>query len=125
MSPQPVRHPDQAARTLRCRGSQGPAAGGPHRRQVTLTIRGDVDLVTVPDLRRRICSALGNRPDRLVLNLSRCAFADCRAVTLLLRARADAERQGTRLVLRDPSAPVRRLLELTSSAAALDVERAS
>jgi len=92
---------------------------------VTLTIRGDVDLVTVPDLRRRICSALGNRPDRLVLNLSRCAFADCRAVTLLLRARADAERQGTRLVLRDPSAPVRRLLELTSSAAALDVERAS
>lgn len=92
---------------------------------MVLTVCTDLDLVTVPDLRRRICSALGNRPDRLVLDLSRCAFADCRAVELLLRARAHAARQDTRLVLRDPSAPVQRLLELTRAAAALDVERAS
>lgn len=116
----PSRRPgDRDVRDGRCRRGRADGPGGPRRRELTLRVLDDLDLITVPALRRRIHAALGDRPDRLVLDLSACSFADCRAVQLLLETRAGAARQGTTLVLQDVSPPVRRLLELTGSAATL------
>lgn len=90
--------------------------------QVTVVVRDEIDLATVPGLQSRIAAALHGRPERLVLDLSACPFADGRAVTLLLQTRSRAQRQGTVLVLPRPSAPVRRLLDVSGLAGALQVE---
>lgn len=80
--------------------------------EVVVACHGALDLVTVPGLRDRLAVGLEQHPERLVLDLSRCDFADCSAVNLLLDAHRAARRQGTLLVLPRPSPQVRRLLEL-------------
>lgn len=101
--------------------ADGPAragAGSPRERcpEVAVSVRTDLDLCTVGEVQLRVGRALDRRPDRLVLDLSACPFADCRAVDLLLRTKAEAHRRGAVLVLRDPSPCVARLLELTGTA---------
>lgn len=91
--------------------------------QLTLVVEGELDLATVPDLRTRLADALRRRPDRLALDLSRCTFADCTALALLLDASRAADRQGTGLVVQHPSGPVRRLLDQTGTFRALQVEQ--
>lgn len=104
-------------------GGRPPAAGevGSPDRDVVV-VRGELDLATVPAVRERLVEALGRRPDRLVLDLSGCAFADCTALTLLLQVRCAATLQGTTLVLRRPSPAVRRLLEVTGTTRSLQSE---
>jgi anti-sigma B factor antagonist len=77
-----------------------------------LAVGGELDLLTGP----RLALATEGWPglgDRLYLDLTGLAFVDCRGLTALLTLRARLERDGGRLVLRNPRANVRRFLVAT------------
>lgn len=64
-----------------------------------LHVVGDLDLATLPTLRRDVEQALAARPQTLALDLSGCAFAGVDAVETLVALTGQARRQGTTLVL--------------------------
>ncbi len=74
-----------------------------------LKIIGDLDLSSVQSVRGTVEDVVSRRPERLVFDLSELRFLDSSGITLLLTI---AE-QVQRVELRDPSAMVRRVIELT------------
>jgi anti-anti-sigma factor len=80
--------------------------------EIVVVVQGDVDMATVPVLER----ALGRTPRpqaTVVLDLSQVEFMGSCGVALLLRAQQGLAERGQDLVLRQPSEPVRRVLDLT------------
>ncbi|MER6298952.1 STAS domain-containing protein [Kitasatospora sp. NPDC001539] len=73
---------------------------------------GEIDLDTAPRLRRDLSRALAEHRD-VVLDLSGVTFMDCSGLGVLVDARNQADRQGSRLLLRGVGRPVARLLKLT------------
>ncbi|MEV6626418.1 STAS domain-containing protein [Amycolatopsis sp. NPDC051114] len=68
-------------------------------RTLVLVVEGDVDLRTAPAVRQALESALGRRPWRLVVDLSRVQFLDSAGLEVLLAAhRQAAPRTDLRLV---------------------------
>ena len=80
---------------------------------VEIVVTDELDATTVPRLSDRLEDALRMRPERLVVDLAGCGFADATALTLLLDVHRRARRQGGALVLRAPSARVLRAITLT------------
>ena len=64
-----------------------------------LRVTEELDVATVPALRRRLDAALERRPQTLALDLSVCPFAGIDAIDLLVQETESALRQGTTLVL--------------------------
>lgn len=81
----------------------------------TMTVRGEVDLATAPQLRDQILRHLNDRPE-LHLGLDGVTFMDSAGLHVLLASRRRASLLGSRLVLVSTSRAVRRLLELTGTA---------
>ena len=77
-----------------------------------LVVDQELDLATVPELRRQVESALLGRPQTLALDLTRCAFAGVDALEALAALTAEAQRQGTTLVLVGLRPIVRRAIGL-------------
>ena len=77
---------------------------------VLLVVSGEVDLATVPELRRRLGGAKTRTPE-LTVDLSAVTFIDCAGLRPLLEARRRQRADGGRLVLRSPSWAVVRLLQ--------------
>lgn len=71
----------------------------------------DATVASEFDLRDRLQAALAAGPAHLVVDLARCHYLDAPGLRVLLEARGQASRQGTRLELRGCSAEVLRLLE--------------
>jgi anti-anti-sigma factor len=92
--------------TETARSRRRSAAGAGTRTVVVLT--GELDLLSVPSLRRRLQEAPGG--SEVIVDLSGVTFMDCSTVTPLLEAR---QRFGPRLLLRRPSPAALRLLQLT------------
>jgi len=80
---------------------------------VEIVVLDELDAASVPRLRDRLEDALRMRPERLVIDLAHCAFADATAMALLLDVHKRARRQGGVLVLRAPSPRVLRAITLT------------
>ena len=74
-----------------------------------ITIAGELDLSNAAEARAAIDTALATGDQRLVLELSELQYMDSSGIALL----AAAARQTGDVELRDPSAIVRRLIELT------------
>lgn len=87
-----------------------PAAG-------LLRVRGDLDVVGGASLDR----TLRDLGDVRALDLSDVEFVDSTGLRSLLAASRRCEAAGRRLVLVDPSAAVRRLLDITATADLFDV----
>jgi anti-anti-sigma factor len=92
--------------TETARSRRRSTAGTGTRTVVVLT--GELDLLSVPSLRRRLREAPGG--SEVIVDLSGVTFMDCSTVTPLLEAR---QRFGPRLLLRRPSPAALRLLRLT------------
>lgn len=74
-------------------------------------VRGEVDLATAPQLRRRVREELkGGR--RVVLDLEEVTFIDCRGVMRLIELRREAAAVGCSLSLARVSHAVRRIVGL-------------
>jgi len=85
-----------------------------------VSLEGDLDLWTAPELKRALCRLLADGCRRLILELAAVRFMDSTALGVLVavgRRLADDER----LVLAQPGPEVLRVLELTGVAGALEI----
>jgi anti-sigma B factor antagonist len=81
--------------------------------------RGELDLFTAPILDAALRAAESAPPRRIVVDLRRLLFMDCRSLRVLLRAQERAGKGGWRLSVVHPTGEVRRILELTGTAETL------
>jgi anti-anti-sigma factor len=71
-------------------------------------VSGELDLLTVPQLRDALVSVTGSESD-VVLDFSGVSFVDSSGLGLLLSTARATKERGASLVLRAPSLTVRRL----------------
>jgi anti-anti-sigma factor len=85
------------------------------REGATATVRvvGELDSYTTPGLRARLESLVAEGSSRVVVDLAGVNFIDSTAMGALVRGLKLARAAGGDLVLKDPQAPVIRVLKLT------------
>lgn len=79
---------------------------------VVLSVSGEIDLATAPELESTMLSELTARPARMVLDLSDVLFFGSLGLAALIRAASTAEEHQVRLAL-VAGRVVRRTMELT------------
>jgi anti-anti-sigma factor len=79
----------------------------------TFTIRGELDMSTVPDLEQKLEPALADPGVSIMLDLSDCGFIDSTGIALIVRAWQQLGSGGGRLALCSHNLQVRRLIEIT------------
>ena len=79
-----------------------------------LTVRGELDLSTAPELREPLEQALQQDQPSILIDLTDCDFVDSTGVALIVEAwqRVDGQQDG-RIALCCPNPQVRRVLEIT------------
>lgn len=85
---------------------------------LVLTVRGELDMNTAPELERALEAVLSNSDASLMLDLCECEFIDSTGIALIVRTwqRLDRDAGGEgegRLVLCSHNHQVRRLLKIT------------
>lgn len=80
-----------------------------------VTVRGELDMNTAPELERALDDALADEGASIMLDLSECEFIDSTGIALIVRAWQKLEGDGGRgkLVLCCINHQVRRLLKIT------------
>ena len=81
-----------------------------------LVLSGEIDSYTAPDLASRL-----NDTKVEVVDLSAVTFIDSSGLRTLIEADRSRQDAGGRIVLRAPSAPVQRLLEISGLAGHFDL----
>jgi anti-anti-sigma factor len=79
----------------------------------SVTITGEMDVTTALVVADALARALDSGAARIYVELAGVTFCDASGLGLLIDARREARERGVRLVLVAPSAPVRRLLDVT------------
>ncbi len=77
-----------------------------------LTVRGEIDIATSPELKLAIDNAIRESAGAFVLDLCDVEFLDSSGLNLVLRARAALGREGRALAVVCPPGPVRRVIEV-------------
>ena len=88
---------------------------------VTIVIRGELDLVTLPVLAGQLAVVSRDKPGRLVFDLAGTSFMDCGSARLIAGS-GSWLRDGGRPVIRHPGPGVRRILGLTGLDTHCDIE---
>lgn len=91
-----------------------------------ITVRGELDMSTAPQLERELEEALADAEASIMLDLSECEFIDSTGIALIVRSwqRLDREAGGEgrgRLVLCSHNHQVRRLLKITGVEASISM----
>ncbi|HYQ79369.1 MAG TPA: STAS domain-containing protein [Solirubrobacterales bacterium] len=81
----------------------------------TISVRGELDLSTAPDLEAPLEQALESEKGSVLIDLTQCEFIDSTGIALIVRAwqRLDGGENGRNLVLCSQNDQVRRVLEIT------------
>lgn len=81
----------------------------------TISVRGELDLSTAPDLEGPLGQALDGDEGSVLIDLSQCEFIDSTGIALIVRAwqRLDSGKNGRALVICSQNEQVRRVLEIT------------
>jgi anti-anti-sigma factor len=81
----------------------------------TISVRGELDLSTAPDLEAPLEAALENDEGSVLIDLSECEFIDSTGIALIVRAwqRLESGENGRALVICSHNEQVRRVLEIT------------
>lgn len=81
----------------------------------TISVRGELDLSTAPDLETPLDQALENDEGSVLIDLTQCEFIDSTGIALIVRAwqRLQSDNNGRALVLCSQNDQVRRVLEIT------------
>jgi anti-sigma B factor antagonist len=85
----------------------------PDAQGIVLTLTGELDLASAPELDRRLRELERANPGRLLIDLSGLEFMDSSGIALLIRAQRSASDNGHRLSLRRGPRQIERLFELT------------
>ncbi len=78
-----------------------------------VTVGGEIDLYTAPQLRSGLLQALEDGARRLVIDMSRTEFCDSTGISVLLSAMKRSRDKGGDLELVAPKAAVMKVLEVT------------
>jgi anti-anti-sigma factor len=91
----------------------------------TISVRGELDLSTAPDLERPLEEALESGEGSLLIDLSECEFIDSTGIALIVRAwqRLDSGENGRALVICSYNNQVLRVLEITGLELSIPVHR--
>ena len=87
----------------------------------TLTVSGDIDLATAPSLGRELETVIAEAHSPAAIDLSAVTFIDASGLSELVAAKRRVAHTDVEIVLVDPSAPCRRILELTGLDRAFEV----
>lgn len=81
----------------------------------TISVRGELDLSTAPNLEGPLEEALENDQGPVLIDLSQCEFIDSTGIALIVRAwqRLQSGENGRPLVICSHNDQVRRVLEIT------------
>jgi anti-sigma B factor antagonist len=90
--------------------------------ETVVTVRGELDMATTPELRATLAEVLAFSPDRLVVDAHLLTFVDSTGLSALMLAERRCRIQGGQLVLRDPTPVLRRLIDLAGVEAVLQIE---
>ena len=77
-----------------------------------LVLAGELDADSAPDLQRRLDALLAQPHARVMLDLNGLRFVDSAGVSVLIRAKHDAEERGYTLILRRPTPQVQGVFAL-------------
>jgi anti-anti-sigma factor len=84
----------------------------PYVDAISVELTGEVDIASADEAQAELDRAIWAAPhSEVVVGLAGVTFMDCCGLSVLLRARKSL---GARLILRSPSQPVTRLLDLTN-----------
>lgn len=86
---------------------------------VVVSISGELDMTTAPQLQERATELLDKGQNRLVLNLTGLSFCDSTGLSVFVRVRNDCVATGGALRLAAPQRNVLRVLEISGLAEAL------
>jgi len=91
----------------------------------TISVRGELDLSTAPDLDVPLENALETGEGSVLIDLCQCEFIDSTGIALIVRAwqRLDGGDNGRSLVLCSQNDQVRRVLEITGLELSIPVHR--
>jgi anti-anti-sigma factor len=89
--------------------------GGVEHGVRTISVRGELDLSTAPDLEGPLEQVLESGEGSVLIDLSACEFIDSTGIALIVRAwqRLDSGENGRALVICTSNDQVRRVLEIT------------
>ncbi|MBE8515935.1 STAS domain-containing protein [Amycolatopsis sp. H6(2020)] len=79
---------------------------------VVICVRGELDMVTCPELRSCATAVLWKQPPTMVLDMRNVTFCSVAGLSTMLAAGVECEAVGTKLRVA-PSRVVRRVVELT------------
>jgi anti-anti-sigma factor len=88
---------------------------------LVLTVSGELDIATAPELRTRLTTALEQGVTRLVVDLRSLSFLDSVALATLLQARTRIGDEGRMAVVVDPDSYIRLILEVAGMPRCLDI----
>jgi anti-anti-sigma factor len=83
---------------------------------VVLALSGELDVVSAPGLEPRLSEALSEPGADVTLDLSDLEFLDSAGISVLIKAKQDAESNGRTLVLARPTEQVHRVFALVGLA---------
>lgn len=90
--------------------------------QVVLTVRGEVDLVTAPELGAIVDSMIDLGHREMTLDLAACGFMDTSGLRVIAAAVDRVGSTGNVLTVRSPSALTVRILDIAGMTASLHLE---
>jgi anti-sigma B factor antagonist len=79
---------------------------------ILLRLGGELDASSAPELDRRLRELTDEGHPRVLLDLSGLSFVDSAGVSVLIRAKHDAEERGYTLILRRPTPQVQGVFAL-------------
>jgi anti-sigma B factor antagonist len=89
---------------------------------VVLALSGELDVASAPELDKCLSELLAEGHRRVLLDLNELSFVDSPGITVLIRAKQEAEAAGRPLVLRRPTEQLYRVFAVVGLANWLDVE---
>ena len=89
---------------------------------VVLALSGELDVISAPDLAERLDALAAAACPLVLLELSRLTFVDSAGVSVLVKARHEAEANGRRLILHGATEQVHQVFSVLGLAGWLDVE---
>jgi anti-sigma B factor antagonist len=83
-----------------------------------ITLAGDLDMSNADRLKETVAAVTAERPPLVIFSLASLRFIDSAGIAVMLRAATDVGE----VRLREPTAPIRRVVELTGLGHVLQIE---
>lgn len=83
---------------------------------VVLTLSGELDVISAPDLAEQLDELAAEACPRVLLELSGLTFVDSAGVSVLVKAKHEAEANGRQLILRSATEQVHQVFSVVGLA---------